>query len=98
MRAEERATFLAIEKDYQRDAFIERFWKIRDPYPETGRNEFKDRWEARMVEVRSTFGDLADDRSTVLLLNGFPDAKVDIRCSGFYPAEVWGRGSSRSAR
>ncbi len=86
---EERATFLAIEKDYQRDAFIERFWKIRDPYPETGRNEFKDRWDARMVEVRSEIGDMDDDRAVVLLLNGFPDGKVDIRCSGFYPAEVW---------
>ena len=32
---EERETFLTIEKDYQRDAFIERFWKIRDPYPDT---------------------------------------------------------------
>ena len=35
---EERATFLAIEKDYQRDAFIERFWKIRDPRPRRGRS------------------------------------------------------------
>ncbi|MFQ5349315.1 MAG: VWA domain-containing protein [Thermoanaerobaculia bacterium] len=86
---EERATFLAIEKDYQRDAFIERFWKIRDPYPETGRNEFKDRWDARMREVRNTIGDVEDDRAVVLLLNGFPDGQVGIRCSGFYPAEVW---------
>jgi GWxTD domain-containing protein len=86
---EERATFLAIEKDYQRDAFIERFWKIRDTYPETGRNEFKDRWDSRMREVRSLIGDPSDDRAVVLLLNGFPDGQVDIRCSGFYPAEVW---------
>ncbi len=86
---EERAAFLAIEKDYQRDAFIERFWKIRDPYPETGRNEFKDRWDARMREVRSMFGDPQDDRAVVLLLNGFPDGQVPIKCSGFYPAEVW---------
>jgi VWFA-related protein len=86
---EERATFLAIEKDYQRDAFIERFWKIRDPYPDTGRNEFKDRWEARMREVLSVIGDLEDDRATILLLNGFPDGQVAIRCGGLYPAEVW---------
>ena len=86
---EERATFLALEKDYQRDAFIERFWKARDPYPETGRNEFKDRWDARMREVRGLIGDLEDDRAVVLLLNGFPDGQVEIRCSGLYPAEVW---------
>jgi VWFA-related protein len=86
---EERATFLAIEKDYQRDAFIERFWKIRDPYPDTGRNEFRDRWEARMREVRSLYESLDDDRAVVLLLNGFPDGQVGIRCNGFQPAEVW---------
>ena len=33
---EERETFLTIAKDYQRDAFIDRFWKIRDPYPGSG--------------------------------------------------------------
>ena len=86
---EERATFLDIDKDYQRDAFIERFWKVRDPYPETGRNEFKDRWDARMREVRDLIGDVTDDRAIVLLLNGFPDGQVPIACSGFYPAEVW---------
>ena len=86
---EERATFLAIDKDYQRDAFIERFWKVRDPYPETGRNEFKDRWDARMREVRDLIGDVTDDRAIVLLLNGFPDGQVPVSCSGFYPAEVW---------
>ena len=86
---EERATFLAIEKDYQKDAFIERFWKVRDTYPETGRNEYKDRWDARMTEVRMSIGSLDDDRATVLLLNGFPDGHVAIACNGLYPAEVW---------
>ena len=36
---EERAAFLKLEKDYQREAFIERFWQARDPYPDTARNE-----------------------------------------------------------
>ena len=35
---EERATFLALTQDYERDAFIDHFWKSRDPYPETPRN------------------------------------------------------------
>src|SRR6185295_13790593 len=34
----EKKAFLALEKDYQRDAFIQGFWKARDPYPETPRN------------------------------------------------------------
>ncbi len=86
---DERRVFLEIEKDYQRDAFIERFWRIRDPYPDTTRNEFKDRWEARLVEVRESIGSVDDDRAKVLLVNGFPDGRVDIRCAGTWPAEVW---------
>ncbi len=35
---EEKAGFLTLEKDYQRDAFIKRFWAVRDPYPETAKN------------------------------------------------------------
>src|ERR671915_1438362 len=37
---EELASFLALEKDYQRDAFINHFWEVRDTYKSTARNEF----------------------------------------------------------
>ena len=50
---EERKLFLELEKDYQRDAFIERFWKVRDPYPGSTRNEFRDEYEERLRAVRS---------------------------------------------
>lgn len=86
---EERETFLAIEKDYQRDAFIERFWKIRDPYPSTGRNELKEKWDARLREIYANFGDLDDERSDVLLLNGLPSARILIQCASIWPSEVW---------
>src|SRR5688572_4528106 len=69
---EERATFLALEKDYQRDAFIKRFWEVRDPLPRTARNELKDRWENNVRQAREMFQDLSDARSRVLLLNGPP--------------------------
>ena len=35
----ERMAFLALTCDYQRDAFIERFWRERDPFAATARNE-----------------------------------------------------------
>ena len=41
---EERKSFLALDEDYQRDAFIDKFWRSRDPYPDTARNELKDKW------------------------------------------------------
>ncbi len=86
---EEIDSFLAIEEDYQRDAFIERFWRIRDPYPDTARNEFRERWEQRVSEARLRFGSTVSDRARILLLNGTPDAIVPINCSDLWPAEVW---------
>ena len=44
----ERAAFLALRRDYHRDAFIRKFWQVRDPYPETGRNELKENWDERV--------------------------------------------------
>ncbi len=87
---EERATFLALEKDYQRDAFIKRFWEVRDKVPRTARNELRERFEAYVQQARGLFGDLEDGRSRVLLLNGPPDERVESGCSLLlWPVEVW---------
>lgn len=96
---EERAAFGALEKDYQRDAFIETFWKTRDPYPGTARNEFRDRYTGLLAEAKGRYGTLADDRAKVLLLNGPPAGSVEVRCtSTLHPTEIWYyRGSERTA-
>lgn len=93
---EEKATFLTLEKDYQRDAFIKRFWEVRDPYPETAKNEFKDRWQATIEQARASFGGISDDRTRLMLLNGPPDGRITSRCNTvIWPVEVWfyGRGN-----
>src|SRR3979409_1959898 len=33
LRKEERAAFLALHADYERDGFIQKFWESRDPNP-----------------------------------------------------------------
>jgi len=86
---DELKVFLELEKDYQRDAFIERFWRSRDPYPQTPRNELQERWMARVREAKTLFGNLTEDRSHILLLNGLPDARILIDCIELWPAEVW---------
>jgi len=87
---EEREAFLKIEQDYQRDAFIERFWQARDPYTDTGRNELRDRWNDRVQQARQLFGSLKEDRSRMLLLNGPPDGSIKPRCSQvLWPLEIW---------
>jgi Ca-activated chloride channel family protein len=96
---EELDTFLALEKDYQRDAFIKRFWEARDTYRSTARNEFRDRWEANVEQARELFGGLEDDRSRVLLLNGAPASRLEIRCSSVvWPLEIWFYVSSERIR
>jgi VWFA-related protein len=87
---EEKATFLALEKDYQRDAFIKQFWAVRDPYKSTARNEFEDRWQASIEEAMELFGNLDDDRARVLLLNGPPNMRLEAHCGSIiWPVEVW---------
>jgi len=90
LTAEEKAAFLGLAKDYQRDAFIKRFWEARDPYPRTSRNEFKDAWSVKVQTARERFKDLYDARARQLLLNGVPDEVVESNCPNvFTPLEVW---------
>lgn len=87
----EKKLFISLERDYQRDAFIEEFWKVRDPYPRTVRNELKERWPQRLAEVKSRYGGLADDRARLLLVHGPPAGSFEVRCSAARaPVEVWG--------
>lgn len=88
--APERALFLKLNKDYQRDAFIRRFWQVRDPYPETARNELRERWDERVAFARSNFGSLADARAQILLVHGEPARRIEVRCTTTrVPAEIW---------
>ena len=87
---EERAAFLALDKDYQRDAFIERFWQARDPYPDTVRNEMRETWTARVEQARLWFGSLKEERARLFLLNGAPAARLEGQCAGTtWPLEIW---------
>lgn len=87
---EEREAFLALEADYQRDAFIQRFWRVRDPEPSTARNELKDQWEVLAETVAEEYEGQFDDRGRMLLLNGPPTTSFESSCPGrLHPLEVW---------
>lgn len=86
----EEKLFRTLQQDYQRDAFIEEFWKVRDPYPRTARNELKERWPMRLAEVKNRFGGLEDDRARVYLVHGAPAGTLEAKCSaGKAPVEIW---------
>jgi Ca-activated chloride channel family protein len=85
---EEREAFVSLRRDYQREAFIERFWEARDPYPATARNELYERWQAN--EGVSEEFDSDDARTPLIRLFGPPDARFEGRCSGLLdPLEIW---------
>ncbi|MEA2695011.1 MAG: hypothetical protein QOJ16_4398, partial [Acidobacteriota bacterium] len=90
LRKEERAAFLALKEDYQRDGFIQKFWESRDPYPETPRNEFKDAWYTRLEEARNEYGGIAEDRARMLLLHGPANQSWKTDCQlTLWPLEIW---------
>ena len=85
---DERKAFLDLKEDYQRDAFIERFWEVRDRGGASG--DFRRNWEARVQEVRTRYGRLSDERARVYLLNGPPAGLVAERCNVLlWPVEAW---------
>ena len=87
---EERTIFLALAKDYQRDAFIQQFWTVRDTVKRTARNEFRDAWEASLQQANAMFGGVKDGRTRAMLLNGIPDERMESNCSLILvPTEVW---------
>jgi Ca-activated chloride channel homolog len=85
----EKAAFLTLGKDYQRDTFIRRFWEVRDPFPQTPQNELKVRWEERAEIARGRFGNLTDDRARMMLFNGEPSEVLQGRCEVLMPLEIW---------
>jgi len=90
MIPEERQVFLSLTRDYQRQAFLRAFWQARDPFPETPANELRDAWQERIEAARERFGDLLDDRSKILLLNGPPERVLVSRCGALMrPLEIW---------
>ncbi|HYL05981.1 MAG TPA: VWA domain-containing protein [Thermoanaerobaculia bacterium] len=87
---DELAQFLTLDKDYQRDGFIHRFWEARNPYPGSSRNAFQAQWEARVAAARTQYGNLTEDRARMLLLHGDPQSVIKTDCGmALWPLEIW---------
>ncbi|HET9227005.1 MAG TPA: VWA domain-containing protein [Thermoanaerobaculia bacterium] len=84
----EREAYLRLATEEERQDFIRRFWQVRDPYPQTERNELEEGWNRRLAESRQRWG-LDDDRSRALLLRGEPDTSFEASCPGTPTYEVW---------
>ena len=85
----ERRVFGELRHAYQRDAFVQRFWAVRDPFPETPQNEFRERFD-RVVELaEERFGAARDARFEALLLHGEPLRTFRTTCELLRTLDVW---------
>lgn len=91
----ERKVFLNLPES-ERAAFIEEFWKSRDPDPETEENEYKDEYFKRIDEANHLFKEGSpgwlQDRGRVYILLGPPwERQTYPRGINFYdkPEEIW---------
>lgn len=74
---QERERFAKLETEPARRQFVEKFWRDRDPEPGSGRNEFRQEFDRRVLAANAAFGH--DDEpgwstlfGVTLLVFGFP--------------------------
>ncbi len=96
----ERAVFLKLTTDEERDRFIEQFWLRRDPDPNTLENEFKEEHYRRLQYANDRFAagvpGWKTDRGRVYIVFGKPDEIESYPAGGSYerkPHEGGGRTS-----
>src|ERR1700730_3922740 len=74
---EERAAFLQLQTNEEREQFIEAFWQRRDPTPDTVENEFKEEHYRRIAYTNERFASgipgWRTDRGRIYIIWGKPD-------------------------
>lgn len=92
----ERNAFLDLQSVAEWDAFIDAFWRRRDPDTLTPVNEFKEEHYRRIEFANRQLGRESavpgwmTDRGKMLIILGDPDDRETFRSVGWlYPTEVW---------
>ena len=79
VRSDERAAFLKLASDEEREKFIEQFWLRRDPTPGTAANEMKEEHYRRIASANQRFrtgpglAGWKTDRGRIYITYGPPD-------------------------
>jgi GWxTD domain-containing protein len=98
----ERKAFKGLTNDAEREQFIEQFWLVRDPTPNTAENEFKEEHYRRIAYANALFATSAGlpgwktDRGRIYITYGPPDEIEDHSSGGAYirPPEEGGGTTS----
>ena len=83
-------TFLILETEAQRDAFVQDFWIRRDAYAKTTNRAFKDMYYTRLEIAKEQFKRVASDRAKMFLIQGPPTEVIRTECLRLLqPIEIW---------
>ncbi len=92
----EKSAFLTLKTDTDREAFIQKFWEIRNPDPNSPTNEFRDEYYRRLAYASDHFGSPGrhdgwrTDRGMVYITLGPPQQLTPYRSSQYLtPLEIW---------
>ena len=87
---DEKQVFLQIKEGYQKDKFIDDFWKRRSIDSMGIRTDFRAVYTHRVQQAVEQFRDLHNDRAKLFVMQGPPDAVVPIDCPEVYvPLQIW---------
>ena len=87
---EEKEVFLQISENYQRDKFIDAFWKRRTIDATGIRTDYRAVYTRRVQQAIEQFGDVHNDRAKIFVMAGPPDAVIPVDCQDVYvPLQIW---------
>jgi GWxTD domain-containing protein len=92
---QEKEVFMKLSSDFERDIFIDSFWKQRDPTPGTPENEYKDEIQKRFLYVNKEFAKdtprpgWMTDRGRIYMIMGEPKSISRFSQPEIVPCELW---------
>jgi len=97
---EERKAFLSLSNDEERDAFIEQFWRRRNPNPDSPDNTFRDEYYRRIAYANEHFAagepGWMTDRGMIYIKFGPPDSIDSHPSGGLYERPIEEGGGETS--
>jgi len=89
---QEKKAFLSLSNDEERDAFIEQFWRRRNPNPDSPENEFREEHYRRIAYANEHFAagkpGWMTDRGHIYIAFGPPDSTESHPSGGTYERPI----------
>jgi GWxTD domain-containing protein len=89
---QEKKAFLSLSNDEERDAFIEQFWRRRNPNPDSPENEFREEHYRRIAYANEHFAagkpGWMTDRGHIYIAFGPPDSQETHPSGGPYDRPI----------